>query len=92
MDWTSFILGFCTGVGVTFAICTIWDRGIKRDIKQLQEDIAAFDAATGSGLVPGLQRSDCQRSDGLTGRAQAERVDQAVQVGVEAYRRGYRPF
>lgn len=93
MDWTSFIPGFCAGVGITFIICTIWDRGIKRDIKQLQEDIAAFDAATGSGLAHGLRRSVCQRSDGLgAGRPRDKRSEQAVQAGVEAYRRGYRPF
>lgn len=103
MDWTSFIPGFCAGVGITFVICTIWDRGIRRDIKQLQADVAAFDAAIGSGLAHGLRRSDCQRSAGLGDgpgpKEQAARQaaavwasKKAVESGVEAYRRGYRPF
>lgn len=93
MDWTSFIPGFCAGMGVAFTVCAMWERGVRREIKQLQEDIAAREEVIGSGLAAGLQRSACRLSAGLgDGRARDKQSAQAVQAGVEAYRRGYRPF
>ena len=97
--WLAGLIGSC-GVGLGLG-CVIICRDHMRRITNLE--IIITEKVIGSGLARGLRQSDCQQSDGLGDgpgpkeqearqAAAAWASAQAVQDGVEAYRRGYRPF
>ena len=47
MDWYSFSSGGVLGIGLAFSFCTIFDRGIRRSIAELQVDIDALEKRFG---------------------------------------------
>lgn len=87
--WLAGLIGSCgLGLGVG---CLMICRDHMRRIANLEIIIA--EKVIGSGLAGCRRQSDSQQSAGHgDGRARSERMDQAVESGVQAYRQGYRPF